>query len=162
MLILKIDNEEAAQYGVTDKATLFAALQRLQATDAEKAEVTKENTKMTATIEALTKRVEALEAALTTDEETQAQLHTDLIAEAIAASTQACAGLLSKIGAQALPPSQPISDDSPAANQPAEDDYDGQWKASATIRSEFKTQSLFEAFKKAESNGQVRILKPQN
>jgi hypothetical protein len=116
---------------------------------------------MTAELEALTKRVETLESLVMQDEDSQAQLHTDLIAEAVAESTKACTGLLAKIGAQALPPSQPISDDSPAANQIAEDDWEGQWKANADIRREFRTQSVYEAFKRAESAGQVQMFKPK-
>lgn len=160
MLTLKINDEEAAQFGVEDKATLFAALQRVAASDAEQAKAAEENTKMTAEIEALTKRVEALEAAMTSDEESSAQLQADMIAEAVAESQKACAGLLSKIGAQALPPSEPVVDDAPKANEPAEDDWEGQWKSNAELRREFRTQSVYEAFKRAEAAGQVRIKQP--
>jgi hypothetical protein len=159
MLTIKVSEEEMAAYGVTDKPSLFVALQRLATAEAEKAEAAKETQKMTAELEALTKRVETLEALVMQDEDSQAQLHTDLIAEAVAESTKACTGLLAKIGAQALPPSQPVTDDSPAANQIADDDWEGQWKSNASIRNEFRTQSLYEAFKKAEKGGQVRILK---
>lgn len=159
MLTLKLNDEEAAQYGVADKATLFAALQRVASADAAQADAAQETTKMTAEFEALTKRVEALEAAIATDDETAAQLQADMIAEAVAESTKACAGLLSKIGTQALPVSQPVVDDSPASNQIAEDDYDGQWKSNAEIRQEFRTQSVYEAFKRAEASGQVKMLK---
>ena len=159
MLTIKVSEEEMAVFCVNDKATLFSALQRLATAEAEKAEAAKENTTMKAELEALTKRVEQLEAVLVSDDETQDQLHNDLIAEAVTEATKACTGLLAKIGAQALPPSQPITDDSPAANQIADDDWEGQWKSNASIRNEFRTQSLYEAFKKAEKGGQVRILK---
>jgi hypothetical protein len=159
MLTIKVSEEEMAAYGVTDKPSLFVALQRLATAEAEKAEAAKETNKMTAELEALTKRVETLESLVMQDEDSQAQLHADLLKEAVAASTQACTGLLAKIGAQALPPSRPVTDDSPAANSVADDDFEGQWKANQSIRNEFKTLSLYEAFKKAEAAGQVRILK---
>jgi hypothetical protein len=161
MLKKKVSEEEMAAYGVTDKPSLFVALQRLATAEAEKAEAAKETNKMTAELEALAKRVETLEALVMQDEDSQAQLHADLLKEAVAASTQACTGLLAKIGAQALPPSQPVTDDSPAANQIADDDWEGQWKANADIRREFRTQSVYEAFKRAEAAGQVQMFKPK-
>ena len=153
MLTLKLNDEELGTLGITDKASLFERFTTLAAAESETKEI---NDTMKAQIEALTKRVDELEAKLATDDDTAAQLQADMIAEAVAESTKACAGLLSKIGAQALPLSTPPADESTKAAL-ADDDYDGQWKASPALRQEFKTQSLYEAFKKAEANGQIRI-----
>jgi len=153
MLTMKLSPEEQELLGITDKASLFERIKTLSAAESETKEI---NDTMKAQFEALTKRVDELEAKLATDDDTAAQLQADMIAEAVAESTKACAGLLSKIGAQALPASAPLADESTKVTL-ADDDYEGQWKASPALRQEFKTQSLFEAFKKAEANGQIRI-----
>ena len=156
MLTLKLNDEEQAQLGISDKASLFQRVAELASVESD-AKATKEsNSTMKAELEALAKRVDDIEAQLVTDAADSAALRADMIAQAVAESTKACTGLLSKIGAQALPASAPLDDESTKAKI-AEDDYEGQWKACPATRQEFKTQSLFEAFKRAEAAGQVRI-----
>ena len=151
--MIKITDEQAAKLGISSFEDLEKALNR-----GNKAIDLAESFK--GSIESMTNAVKDLQAELDGSKIdvdaiiSQAVAKANAEAETIAA--KAVSSAIARAGQSGLAPNKPQSEGNETKPQPAADDYKGQWEASENIRAEFISFKSYEAFKRAEANGQIK------
>lgn len=151
--MIKITDEQAAKLGISSFEDLEKALSR-----GNKAIDLAESFK--GSIESMTNAVKDLQAELDGSKIdvdaiiSQAVAKANAEAETIAA--KAVSSAIARAGQSGLAPNKPQSEGNETKPQPAADDYKGQWEASENIRAEFISFKSYEAFKRAEANGQIK------
>lgn len=153
MAMFKITDEQAAKLGISSFEDLEKALSR-----GAKAEGIVDG--FEAKITELAKTVSKLESRIGENKidvdaiVSQAVAKANIEAETIAA--KAVSSAIARAGQSGLAPNKPQSEGNETKPQPAADDYKGQWDASESIRAEFISFKSYEAFKRAEANGQIK------
>lgn len=167
MIVLKISDEQGRELGVDNSAGLLELAKRAKETKAALESMSEENESMSATLEDLAKRLDAIEAALNErkpdavlTEEHVANLRTELLASAVAEATKTFMAHTARVGSQALPANEGV-DVSTGKAQLDPNDFAGQWRASAELRDEFPSEQAYAAYRRATADGRARIMKRQ-
>lgn len=151
--MLKITDEQAAKLGISSFEDLEKALNRGAKAEADVTEFKALSDKVLASFDKFKAECNASKINIE-DVISQAVEKANAQAETIAA--KAVSAAIARAGQSGLAPNKPQGEGNDTKPQPAADDFKGQWDASENIRAEFISFKSYEAFKRAEANGQIK------
>lgn len=155
MITLKLSDEQAQKLGIT---TMEEAISLLESANTNKAKLSETETELSAYAEkfsAIETRLKAVEGrSVTISAEDKAAIITEAKSEAAVKVVEA----LAKFGGKSIGGSEKTDESSEGKNEPAADDYEGQWKANHQgCADQFTSKDAFIAYKKAVASGSVKI-----